>query len=348
MKKLLIIIVLIASAVIVSGCDKKTGTSKTDGGVYKSSDFGENWNQKVFVSEGENGAQTISNVDTNFMVFDPKNKNIMYLVTLGAGIFKSDNAAEKWQATTLNTGTYKSLAIDLLNTNVIYVTEGTKISKTVDGMKTWFDTYIEKRPGQTLISVLVDPFNSNIIYAATNTEIIKSQDYGNSWTLLDWTEPTISQIYISKKNSSVLFAHTSAGIHKSVNGGLDWIRVSDKLKEFDEGSLTFLWVNFDPHTEYFIIGTSAGIFRSLDGGSSWKEIPTLFDFKKVPVRTVVYNPKNLNQIIFSIDNILYKTQDDGRTWTTLKTVATSRIINYLLSDPEDENLIYLGTFKQTK
>ena len=348
MKKIYSVSLLILMAILLTGCIQiKKSTSATDGGIFKSINFGESWKQKVTVLQEEKGIQTIANVNIRFMVFDPRDKNTIYLVTEGAGIFKTVNSGEDWQPTTLSSGTYKSLSIDYLNNNVIYATDGNKIIKTVDGMETWQTIYNETRPGQELVSLIVDPFKFGIIYAATTSSIIKSSDYGNTWQLLSWQEPNISGLYLSQKNANVLYALTNKGLYKSTNAGLTWVDINEGLKNF-EGALTIYWLTFYEKTEDIILGTAAGILRSLDGGRSWTVIPTLFDFKKVPIKTVIFNPNNLNEIIFAVNNVLHKTSNGGKTWKSLKSVPTSRIINYLVADPYHEDIIYSGTVKPKK
>ncbi len=340
MKKVMLAICVIGLTLILSGCSQNV--SRTDGGLYMSNDFGKNWQQRVFIAQTEKGTQTIANVNAGFLEFDPKDEDRIYFISRNNGIFKTDNYGQSWTQTSLGSGGYASMAIDSLNNSVLYVTQGTKILKTVDGMESWRDTYIEKRPREKIVSVLVSPFQSSVLYAATTNSIIKSFDYGNSWELLDWNEPKINKLFISKKNSRTLFAWTSAGIMKSTNGADDWFDISEPLTEIAKG-YTVLTIDFDPRTEHIIIGTNKGIFRTLDGGATWAEVPTLFDFNKVPTKAVTQNDDNTNEILFSVDNIIYRTDDAGRTWTTLKTMGTSRTINYLAFGPFHENVVWAGT-----
>jgi len=339
--------ITILMTLVVSGCAIKNASSSRDGGIFKSTDFGENWKQKATVEPATNNVKSIGDFNTSFIVFDPKEKNIIYLITLGQGIYKSENSGEKWSQTTLNSGSYRSLSIDSLNNKVVYTTDGTKILKTVDGMGNWHQIYIENRPKQSIVSLIVDHDNSNIIYAATTSGLIKSYDYGSSWKLLDWQEPNISHLYQSTKNNNTLYALTNRGIYKSIDGALEWEVISEDLIEY-KGAEKIHWLSFDPRTEYIYIGTAYGIIRSLDGGNSWTPIPTLFDFKKISIKALVFNPNDIDEIIFSVNNILHKTDNGGRTWKTLKSVPTTRIINYLAADPYHDDVVLLGTYKPKK
>lgn len=336
---------LIISVFLISGCDliKKSVANKNDGGIFKTTDFGENWTQKIFVANSEKGKQTIGNVDTNFIVFDPVDEETIYLVTQGNGVYKTINSAEQWSQTTLSSGTYRSLSIDTRNNNVIYVTDGKTIKKTIDNMVTWNQIYIENRPGQTIISVIADYFNPSIVYAATTSGLIKSFDYGNTWELLNWKGTVIRNLYQSNISENVLYMLTNAGIYKSTDAGISWNVISDELKSFKDGD-KISWMFFDPKTEYIILGTGYGIIRSVDNGATWESIPTLFELDRVTIKPVVYNPNDTKDYLFAFGNVIHKSDDYGNTWKTIKSIPTTRIVNYIIADPYHDDVIYAGTY----
>ncbi|MBI5038038.1 MAG: hypothetical protein HZC01_05050 [Candidatus Kerfeldbacteria bacterium] len=344
----ILLLLLAALTIGATGCSiTKKQTSQTDGGFYASTDFGENWKQKVFVNKEKNGIRTIASVGTKKMIFDPLTRSRVYLLSSANGIYVSSNRGEQWTPTGLSTGSYVDLSIDYRNNAVLYATQGTKILKSVDEGVRWSEIYTETRPDQKLVSVQVSPTNSPIVYAASNGGILKSTDYGNTWKLLDWTMPAITQLRVSERSGNTLYALTSSGIYKSTDGAQTWNIITDPLKNFP-GALKILWFNFDQRNEHIILGTAYGVLRSTDGGSTWNEIPTLFDFKKVPIVAVIDHPNDLNRIVFAVKNVLHKTDDGGLTWKTIKTVGTSRSINYLINDPEIVDSIYVGTQEPPK
>jgi hypothetical protein len=121
-----------------------------------------------------------------FVAFDPVDHQTAYLSMKGLGIFKTADGGNSWQNTPYAGSTYASLAIDHQNNDVIYVIRDNKIITSVDGLASSFETYVETRPKQTLVTVLADLVRSNIVYAATTTSLIKSTVYGNTWKLLKW------------------------------------------------------------------------------------------------------------------------------------------------------------------
>jgi len=341
MKKIVIILFVVVRGVSLSACSTKSNNSATDGGIYKSINFGETWTQKVFMSKTSEGTQTISDVSTQYMLFDPVDENTVYLMSQRNGLFKTTNQSDQWSRTGLTSTTKALLSIDTLNNDVLYIVQGKNIVKSVDGGIKWSTIYTESRPGQTLNSVLVDPFKSNIVYAASTTSLIQSFDYGITWELLEWTGSTIYKVYRSEKRPNVFYMWGKTGILVSADGTKTWKNITE---EFDK-KMSILALSFDPKSEDFLLGTKTGIVRSFDSGITWKTVPTLFDFKTVPISTVAQNPVNTREIMFSASNKLHKTDDGGKTWRVFKTVPTSRTINYLISDPYHRDTIYLGTYR---
>lgn len=348
-KKIIFISQILLTAFLLAGCSlTSSNTSSADGGVFKSVDSGETWTQKVLISQTSKGTSTIASVSTSLLVFDPKDKNKIYLSTKGNGIFKTENGGDSWQQTTLNAGEYVSIAIDPHNTDVIYVARGNTIQKSIDGMGTWQTIYVETRPGQSITSVVVDLSDNSKIYATTNTGILKSFDYGNTWQVLKWVGNNANKLYMSEKDTNTIYlVTTNAGIFKTTDAGENWQDISQGLQKYP-GAKNIKWFYFIPQTELIYLGTDYAPIKSEDGGKTWTPIATLLPFGSLPIQTVAVNPKNNREIFFTVSNTIYKSVDGGQTWKTLKTVNTNRIINYFLINPESPNIIYLGTLKQTK
>ncbi len=339
-KKILSIIIPVLAVLIVSGCTKKSA-APTDGGIFKTYNFGETWEQKIFIKKTEKGTRTIGSVATSQIVFDTDHENTFYLISKEKGIYKTINGGDKWTVTGLSSGTYLSLSIDSRNNDVLYATQGTKILKSVDGGTKWNTLYTETRSDQRLVSINVDPYSPKTIMAASTTALMKSLDYGNTWKVIDWSKQKILNFEYSIKNKNVIYIRTNIDIQKSIDGGTSWSVISDDLIEYP-GAIKIRYFNFDPLTEDILLGTKYGIVRSLDQGATWEIVPTLFDPAKQTISAVVQNPDNYDAVMFSIKNLLHKTDDGGKTWKVVKTVPTKRTIIYLKADPLHEEIVYLG------
>ncbi|MDD5039847.1 MAG: hypothetical protein PHY34_01725 [Patescibacteria group bacterium] len=343
MKKVIVIISIGLITLSLSGCKTKTAPTPADGGVFKSYNFGESWEQKVFIKKTDKGTQTISNLSVQFIEFDPIVKDTVYVMGATGALYKSENGADSWQKTALPSGKYTNLSIDTLNNKVLYTASSKAILKSVDGGATWHNIYTESHSGEALSSVIVDPFHSNIVYASSTSSIIKSTDYGITWKLTSWEKPTIYKLFHSYKNENVIFAHASTGLYISTDGAESWASLTENFKEDYGFRFKALWLSFDPKTEYFLMGTSSEIMRSFDSGSSWETVPTLFDYKKIAIKTVTQNPGNFQEVMFAIKTFFQKTDDGGQTWKVLKTVPTTKTITFIAADPFNADVVYVST-----
>jgi len=360
MKKISIISLLLISSFVLSACNNTKQNTVADGGIYKSTDRGENWQQKVTTQTGDTTNNAISGVSTKFMTFDLENNKRIYLSSQGFGIYRTEDGGDKWNVTTLNTGTYIDLTIDSRNTSVIYVTDGSTVKKTVDDMDNWLTVYIEARPQHKINSVKTNFFNPSIIYATTNKDLLKSTDYGNEWKTIKWDSKKngdISKLYVSHKNQNNIFIQAKNGrIFKSINDGSDWELVYEGIvnetrtdkKIIEKRSLSIKNTIFYPEYEYFFITTDYGIVKSFDGGETWEALNTLVPFNSSAIKYATFDPTDVDNIFFTIKNVLYKSEDRGATWKTIKKIKTARYINYILIDLENSKTLYAGTYKAPK
>jgi photosystem II stability/assembly factor-like uncharacterized protein len=92
-------------------------------------------------------------------------------------------------------------------------------------------------------------------------------------------------------------------------------------------------------------GTSEGLIRSKDNGDNWDLVRTLNQPQEQIVRSVEINPQNSDEIIFSVSQAFYKSNDGGISWMTTQfnTTRTLDVVAYNQSRPE---MIYAGLNKR--
>lgn len=272
---------------------------------------------------------SVSGRATSVLV-DPNNRARIYLGTAQGGVWRSDDSGASWQPITDNLPSLAvgALAFDPNNSNTIYLGTGEA------------------------------HFSSSTYYGAG---IFKSTDGGQSW------QPTgqlplrarISTIAVDPSNSQTVFAATAlsangeAGVYKSTDGGQSWRRTL-------EGTATEL--SIDPANPSnilaalgFVLGNSAnGVYRSTDGGESWQQVralPTGFSTGRVELGRSRSTP---NIVFASFSNTnpftlngLYKSTDNGITWTKLSNVPDycspqCFYNNVIAVHPRDHNTVFLG------
>jgi hypothetical protein len=262
-------------------------------GVYRSSNGGVGW---------RSASTGLTNRNISTLVIDPQTPTTLYAGTAtgdagsqGAGIFKSTDAGDTWEAINAGLavdGTFwrdvKSLAIDPNNPQILYAGAkawygtGAFVFKSIDGGDTW------SLPGagfraHLLLDLAVDPQTPTTTYAVSWGEhygasgVYKSMDGGATWGLRRSGLPTSSSnIYyppyltlaINPEEPSVLYVGTADdGVFKSTDGGGTWEGVNTGLPRipFQSRYPQIAAVNIDPsHPDIVYAGLAPlGPFKSI-------------------------------------------------------------------------------------
>lgn len=351
MKKFYLVFLLLAGLVLAgAGCISFGGgsTSGTDGGVFKSTDKGENWQQKVAVAAVKPGS--IAGVDVVTMVFDPEDSRTIYLGTAQNGLFYTTDAGESWVvAGALSGGKISAVTVDSKDKCNVYASIGNKIFKTTDCTRGWQNIYVDTRADQVVTSLASDSYTPSIIYAGlSGGDLLKSTDSGASWAVIKRFEDQVSKILVNFYDTRIIYVGTAGrGVWKSTDAGANWTDLSEKMSTFD-GARNFknLVLDFSKR-DTLILASKYGLIRTTDGGASWQAINLLTPPGSVDIYSLDVSPKNGNEIYYGTSSTLYKTADGGAKWVTRK-LPTTRAATFLLADPGNGSVLYMGTIKINK
>lgn len=351
MKKIHFVLFLLAGLVLTgAGCISFTGgdQSGVDGGIFKSADKAENWQQKVAVAAVKPGS--LANANIVSLVFDPQDSRTMYLATAENGLFYTTDGAESWFiAGSLSGGKINAVAPDAKNTCNVYASAGNKIFKTSDCTRSWQNIYVDTRADQVVTALAADSYTPNIIYAGlSGGDMLKSTDSGASWTVIKRFENQVAKILVNFYDTRIIYVGTQGrGVWKTTDGGANWTDLSEKLNQFD-GARDFknLILDFSKH-DSLILASRYGLLKTTDGGANWQAIELLTPPGSVDIYSLATNPQNGNEIYYGTSSTLYKTSDGGARWVTKK-LPTTRAATYLLVDPGNGSIVYLGTTRFQK
>lgn len=341
--------VAVGLAVMGQTCSINIGTGTgADGGMFRSNDHAATWQQKVFVSTANKRTVTLSDVSVRMLSFDPSNSQRMYMGTLANGIWFTDTQGDKWQATTLRSGMYDCLSFDPLNPKVMYTASGQVVLKSIDAGVNWKTMYTESQPGNAVNCVYVNPVNGYEVWATTSGgKILRSDDYGQTWTLIYTTTTVLDprRIYISTETPSEIYIfNRTSGLLQGASHGAQWKMLNDGFTKYP-GGLDIRQVTISGSTWY--LATAYGILKSVDRGVTWSSIPILVNNGSVALQNVAVNPHNSSEIFITTDQRLHHSVDGGQSWS-VSTIPTSRLPVQLLFDPNNQDTLFVGTFKQTK
>ncbi len=324
-----------------------TPTGGNDGGVFKSSDKGEMWSQRVAVPTVDGQIRNIGGVNVVFLTQDPQDPNAIYAGTTDHGMFYSYDGGGSWfQPSQLSRGKVSSIAVDPKDKCTVYATSGNTLMKTTDCSRTWDVSYLDSRPERKTTFVLVDHFNSDIVWIATDGgDVLKSGDAGVSWTSMQTLKSPVMKLAMAVDDSRKVFAATQkSGIWRTVDGGENWEDLSEGYKEFS-GAKDFVDLALgvsDPAV--MVMASKYGLIRSTDSGNAWESIELLTPPKSALVYTVALDPKDVNTIYYGTATTFHRSTNGGVNWVP-KALPTTRTATALMVDSSNSNVLYMGVTK---
>lgn len=346
---------LSAAIFAVSGCSLVS--SGNDGGIFRSDDGGKTFSQKVSIDQnGKKGS--IGVVDVLSIAVNPQNGSEFYIGTKSSGILKTSDAGENWQQLKVSQLTPEkvyAMAVDSSNPQIVYATvvidKRAKIIRSDDAGANWKDIYTEPAGGSIVLSLALSPQNSQNIYAGTDQgQIIFSENGGETWRHLDWTksQKAVYRITIDFFNPQIIyFALFQDGMLRTKDGGRTFEKLGENISSEKSRLLNSpnVIVADKKRPGWVYAGTSEGLIRSKDNGDNWDVIRTLNRPQEQIIRSVEINPQNSDEIIFSVSQAFYKSNDGGVSWMTVQfnTTKTLEIVAYNQNKPE---VIYAGLNKR--
>lgn len=356
------IIAVTFGALILSGCSLNLpvpGTSSTSGSIWKS----ENGGALFEPSSNIDDENKISSADVASFAFHPQDDKIMYIGTIGSGIFRTVDGAEHWEQIIFPPIKNYGLAIDKSNGDRIFASgvfdSIAKIYRTEDAGNEWKEVYTEPGKGTVITALVSHPNNPNTLYAGTSAGlIIKSTDGGETWKNMALMKGPITKIVFEEnENDRVSLLVLGQGIVSSGNAGETW----DDLTKIDTTRLpinttsvitapstqpsNIITLADDPsQAGVLYVGAETGLFKSTDNGRSWVSLPIIESSKNFSIRAIAVNPRNSNEITYTSGRAFYKSTDGGTHWATteLKIDRDVSLIQYKSGQP---SVIYFGLRK---
>ncbi len=312
--------------------------------------FGEDGSRNqlgLWTSAGpSSGNQGIGRVDE--IAFHPTIPNVVYAGTPHGGLFVSLNGGVVWNPM----GSYlpalgvSGIAIDHINTNVIYVLSGdgetgagglvnaylyksiyNGVYKSVDGGANWFKTASFPTAVANGHELIIHPTNPQILLAATDGGVFRTNDGGNSWTKSTMSTADFFDVKFKPGDPNIVYACSTNLFYKSTDGG-----VTFTPKYYLPNNRASIGVTpANPNKVILLAGpvltntTINGVFASTDSGDNFNLImqtPNLFSNtignpvysdQSVYDNCVTIDPTNENHIIVG-GLCVWESFDGGVIW----------------------------------
>ena len=356
------------SAFLLAGCSLNTvGVGGvTDASIFRSDDSGATFEPKVAIDD----KSSLRSVDVLSWKFHPTNSNIIYIGTLKDGMFRTTDRGENWEKMYFPPVKAYGLAVDPSNGDRLYASgvyeNVSKLYLSENAGADWKEIYTEPGAGSVMTALAVNPHNPrHIIAANSNGVAIESLDQGASWKNLKTFSGPVTQIsFMEKSPGTVLVLIQGKDILVSQDNGLTWPeREAGLLPEGFHGNTSLSATEGNerdaivtPTDQNTIVvdqyipgllytGTNQGLYRSRDYGVTWEAVPILESSREFPIRAVAVNPKNSQEIVYTAGSALYRTTDNGATWSTTK-LDIKRPVRVIQFDPAAPSTLYIALKKQ--
>ena len=326
--------------------------------MLSSNDGGKNWYR----------VDTTGNVhvDHQTLWINPENDKHLMLGNDG-GLYTSYNGGANWRhINNLAVGQFYSVQVDMQEPYNVYgglqdngVLMGSSQS-VPNQTKNW-----ERIMGGDGMMVQVDPSDANIAYtgyqfgnyyrlnlASGKSEYITpQQDIGEDRLRFNWRTPLI----MSKHNPDILYMGAQK-VYRTLDKGENWQVISpDLTKNKPQGNVPFSTLTVlaeSPHTFGLLYaGTDDGNLKiTRDGGGSWKDISQGLP-QNLWVSSIQISKHRPGRVYATLTGYrqddfnayLFRSDDFGNSWTTVKGNLPNEAVNVLVEDLENESLLFVGT-----
>jgi photosystem II stability/assembly factor-like uncharacterized protein len=309
----------------------------TNGGVWRSNDYGRTWSP-IFDSQS---TQSIGDI-----AVAPSDPNIIYVasgeglhrpdLSVGNGIYRSSDAGKTWTHLGLEDGQQiPALAVDPKNPDRVFAAvlghpygpnEERGIFRSTDGGKNW-QKVLYKDANTGGADVLIDPSNPQIVYASLWEARLGPWEDSNS------------------------YESTVGGLFKSTDGGNTWNKITKGLPDnlvqvhlalaASQPSRLFVVFSTTEKSSYGS-GKGLGFYRSDDSGESWSKITDdgrpAMKIGGGDLSMIKVDPKNPD-VVYSTSIVTVKSMDGGKTWKSIRGAPGGDDYQNLWINSNDPNII---------
>lgn len=341
-------LIIIFLLFVLTGCIS-FGEKNDYGGVFKSADKGANFQQKVIVASPGPTSLSIGNENILTLEIDPQDHNAIYAGTLENGLFYSYDGAGLWQKAKSLTGEISTIAISPIDKCDIYAGSGNNIFLSQDCNRTYVVIYTDPRSTLKITKLVISKKNPSVIFAGTSQgDLLKSNDNGKSWMNIKDFKMAISDMIVDKNDDNLIFVATKGDFYKTADGGKNWEDLSENFKNISaqEGRFSLKKIiSIDGKSGNSIMALSdKNILSSFDGGKSWNILKLVTPPGKVNLYSFAVNLQNPNEIYYTTETSLVRSNDGGNRWISAK-LPSSRAVLSLVIDPVTPNILYMGMYK---
>lgn len=323
------------------------------GGVWKTTNGGDSWtNISDGYFGGSIGCVSVSTADPNVIYVGTGEQTVRGNVSIGIGLFKSEDAGETWTFSGLDNSRHISrIRIHPQNPDVAWVavmgdlfksSPDRGVYKTVDGGKTWKKVLFANDDAGA-VDLILDPNNPRILYASTwrvrrmphgmesggdGSALWKSNDSGETWTNISSNKGLpkgiwgISGVTVSPANSQRVWAiieHADGGVFRTDDAGKTWTKLNSD-RNLRQRAWYYSRIYADTKDAETVYVLNVSYHKSTDGGRTFStENANHGDHHDLWIA-----PEDNKRMIIGDDGGGQVSYDGGRNWSTYENQPTAQ------------------------
>jgi photosystem II stability/assembly factor-like uncharacterized protein len=296
----------------------------TNDAVYKSRDGGASWEK--FPSFSARRVTTVA--------IDPQLPATVYAGTMGDAVYKSPDGGQHWLPHNVGLKEHVSFVNQFVFHPVlsekIYAATTVGAFYTRDAGREWEERMNGMKEVHIVTAIAINPKDPSVLYGGTTGGVYRSEDGAMTWKkinngLIPETELMASMalgvnaIEIDHVTPNIVYAGTTKGLYRTTNKGEAWERIGQSITEPFISSI----VLHPGDSSVIFIGGPGGVWKSADGGNTWEAKNE--GLASLNIRALAMEPKKLGSLYAGTNGSgLYRSTDDGGTWTALPLKAQVR------------------------
>jgi photosystem II stability/assembly factor-like uncharacterized protein len=263
-------------------------------------------------------------------------KTIVFILCLFAIV--GDSQSQPWQV--LNPSTSNSITdVEFINSNLGFISSNQGVIKrTTDGGISW-NTVLS----QTIHISSIFFLNDNIGFGAGGFgRIFKTTNAGLNWAVSTPTGYDLTSIFFTNEFIGYAVGAQSC-IIKTTNGGVTWI---NQISPLNNATLTGVY--FANNRGYISVASGfTNLIYTTNGGETWQDGKTRSGF--VIGVSVFFNNNfgylaGYEQMEFTDNPLLFKTNDNGQTWSEYHLNTSGKIYSISISPVDPSKACAVGNY----